>query len=234
MQQVISKVVVARSFMAFILVTFFAAAVAFGQSESAAMRFKIPYGFSVGPKAMPEGTYIFKLKERTLTVQSADGSATAMANVIAPLNGPGELIRDGSLVFDKSDAGLILSEVWMPGINGVYVHAIAKGHDRAILTGTTLSPDRSYPGKAVYNLTCAKCHGAKGEGVPAAEKFFNMSIPRLNSADVQSKTDAELKELITHGSDMMPPVEVDEAGFRHRLPQQDVDAVIAYVRKLKL
>jgi hypothetical protein len=31
----------------------------------------------------------------------------------------------------------------------------------------------------------------------------------------------------------MPPVEIDESGFRHRLPPQDVDAVIAYVRTLK-
>jgi hypothetical protein len=50
---------------------------------------------------------------------------------------------------------------------------------------------------------------------------------------VQGKSDAELKELITKGSGAMPPVEIDESGFRHRLPAQDVDAVIAYVRTLK-
>jgi cytochrome c5 len=232
MQQVKSQSIVARIFMAFILVAFFAVAGAFGQPDSG-MRFEIPYGFNVGSKAMPAGTYTFRLDESMLKVQSGTASAMALSNVIARLNGPAELIRDGCLVFDKSDAGLTLSEVWIPGKDGLLVHAVAKGHNRVVLAGTTINPDRSYPGKAAYNLTCAKCHGEKGEGVPAAEKFFKVSIPRLNSADVQGKTDAELKDLIAQGSQAMPPVEVDEAGFRHRLPQQDVDAVIAYVRTLK-
>jgi hypothetical protein len=42
-----------------------------------------------------------------------------------------------------------------------------------------------------------------------------------------------LREQISQGSRLMPPVEIDESGFRHRLPPQDVDAVIAYVRTLK-
>jgi hypothetical protein len=50
---------------------------------------------------------------------------------------------------------------------------------------------------------------------------------------VQSKSDAELKEIINKGGSAMPPVEIDESGFRHRLPPQDVDAVIAFVRTLK-
>jgi mono/diheme cytochrome c family protein len=197
------------------------------------MRFEIPYGFSVGSMAMPAGAYTFKLEESILKVQSGTTTALALANIIARLNGPAELVRDGCLVFDKSDAGLVLSEVWIPGKEGVFVHTVAKGHSRFVLAGTTMSEDRPYSGRAAYNLTCAKCHGERGEGVPAAEKFFKVSIPKLNSADVQGKTDAELKDLIAHGSQAMPPVEVDEAGFRHRLPQQDVDAVIAYVRTLK-
>jgi mono/diheme cytochrome c family protein len=232
MWQVKSQSVMAGSFMAFILVTFFAVAGAFGQPETV-MRFEIPYGFNVGSKALPAGTYTFKSEESMLRVQSATAAAMALTNIVARLNRPEELIRDGYLIFDKSDSGLTLSEVWIPGKEGVYLRAVAKGHTRFVLAGTAMNPDRSYPGKAAYNLTCAKCHGEKGEGIQAAEKFFNVSIPKLNSANVQAKTDAELKELITQGSQAMPPVEVDEAGFRHRLPQQDVDAVIAYVRTLK-
>lgn len=93
-------------------------------------------------------------------------------------------------------------------------------------TGTT-------SGKAAYNLTCGRCHGTDGQGDERADKFFQTTIPRLSSADVQGKSDAEFRELITQGSRVMPPVEIDEAGFRHRLPPQDVDAVIAYVRTLK-
>jgi hypothetical protein len=70
-------------------------------------------------------------------------------------------------------------------------------------------------------------------GDERADKFFNLPIPRLSSAPVQAKSDAELRELITKGSSQVPPVEIDEAGFRHHLPPQDVDAVISYVRTLK-
>jgi len=55
----------------------------------------------------------------------------------------------------------------------------------------------------------------------------------LTSPEVQGKSDAELKEIISKGTQTMPPVEVEESGFRHRLPPQDVDAVVAYLRTLK-
>jgi len=92
---------------------------------------------------------------------------------------------------------------------------------------------RTISGKTAFDLTCSRCHGPAGMGDKRADKFFNTTIPRLGSAAVQSKSDAELKEIITKGSRAMDPVEVDESGFRHRLPPQSVDAVIAFVRTLK-
>jgi hypothetical protein len=50
---------------------------------------------------------------------------------------------------------------------------------------------------------------------------------------VQGKSDADLKEVITKGSRKMDPVEIDESGFRHRLPPQSGDAVVAYLRTFK-
>jgi mono/diheme cytochrome c family protein len=94
-------------------------------------------------------------------------------------------------------------------------------------------PDTNLTGKAAFDRTCRRCHGLDGAGEPRADKFFGTSIPRLNSADVQSKSDAELKEIITTGRRGMAPVEIDEAGFRHRLPPELVDTLIAYVRTLK-
>ena len=43
-------------------------------------------------------------------------------------------------------------------------------------------------GKAAYNLTCGRCHGTDGKGDERADKFFKTTIPRLNSADVQGKS----------------------------------------------
>ena len=72
-------------------------------------------------------------------------------------------------------------------------------------------------GKTTYNLTCARCHGSDGGGNTQADQFFHTNIPRLNSAAVQSKSDAELKETIAKGIRAMPPVEIEESGFRHHL-----------------
>ncbi len=121
----------------------------------------------------------------------------------------------------------------MPGANGLLLHVIPKNNDRVVLWGSSLSPTRAVSGKEAFNLTCAKCHGEGGKGDAGADKFFKTSIPRLNSEGVQAKSDAELRALINQGDQTMPPVEIDEAGYRHRLPAQDVDAVIAYLRSLK-
>jgi cytochrome c2 len=231
MKQVSSWSAMARGLMAFAIVTFFAVGLAFGQAGQV-MRFQIPNQFSLGSKVLPAGTYMFSAKGTWLVLASATGEKFD-SSVIAQLSGPAELFRNGSLIFDKTDGGLILSEVWMPGTNGLLLHVIPKGHDRLVLWGSSLSPTLAVSGKEAFNLTCANCHGGNGEGDEGANKYFGTAIPKLNSAEVQAKSDAELRALINQGDQKMPPVEIDEAGYRHRLPPQDVDAVIAYLRTLK-
>jgi mono/diheme cytochrome c family protein len=231
MQQMRTRGVVARRLMAFILVTFFAVGVAFGQMEQG-VRIEIPYEFTVGSKVLPAGTYTFTADKTWLRVQPATSGAFSV-RIIARLSGPAELLRDGSLVFDKTDGSRILSEVWTPGADGLLVHTNPKDHRRDVLLASYLNPTRTVSGKAAYNLTCGRCHGPDGKGDARADKFFDTTIPRLSSSEVQGKSDAELRKQITQGGRVMPPVEIDESGFRHRLPPQDVEAVIAYVRTLK-
>jgi cytochrome c553 len=228
MQQMKIKDAMVRKLMTFLFVTIFSVGLAFGQT----MRFEVPYAFSFGPKVLPAGTYTFAVHNGFLVLGS-DTGVSSHGNIITRLSGPAEFLRDGSLVFDKGDSGLTLSEVWLPGIDGLLLHSIPKGHSRSVLTAPNLDLTHTYTGKAAYNLTCGRCHGPDGNGDKRADKFFNLTIPRLTSAAVQNKPDAELKQLITQGSSVMPPVEIDEAGFRHRLPPQDVDAVIAYVHTLR-
>jgi mono/diheme cytochrome c family protein len=232
MQQIRGKFATTRRFMALTLVTLFAAVLAHGQTQ--AFRFNVPFGFTVGSKVLPAGVYKFSTSQdlSALSVES-DTSWAARVNILARISGPNEMFKGGYLVFDKADRGLILSEVWISGTDGVLLHSIPKGHERVGVAGTSLDSTRSYSGKAAYNLTCARCHGDNGKGNEDADKFFGLKIPRLTSPDVQAKSDEELRELITQGTTMMPPVEIDESGFRHRLPQQDVEAVVAYVRTLK-
>jgi cytochrome c5 len=219
--------------MAFIFVTFFAAGMALGQLGPS-VHFNIPYAFTVGSKALPAGTYAFSFSNdfSSLTVEST-ASGSAVVNIIAPISGPNELFDGGYLVFDKSDSGLILSEAWLTGLRGALVHPIPNGDSSLGLIGTSLDMRRSYSGKTVYGLTCARCHGDNGKGNPEADKFYGLTIPRLSSAAVQGMSDAQIRLQITQGGSAMPPVEIEESGFKHRLPPQDVEAVIAYVRTLK-
>jgi mono/diheme cytochrome c family protein len=80
-------------------------------------------------------------------------------------------------------------------------------------------------GKTVFEAKCQGCHGAKGEGRPAIAKMFNVELPALGSKEVQSKTDAELTQIITTGKGKMKPVS--------GLSNAQVEDVIAFVRTLK-
>lgn len=221
----------ARGLMAVAIVMVFAGGLAFGQAKSL-MQFQISHQFCLGSKVLPAGLYTFSVNGSWLMVKSPSGKQlTSM--IISQLSGPSELFRDGSLVFDKTNSPSILSEVWIPGTGGLLLHVIPKNHERDFILGSSLSPTRTVSGKEAFNLTCAKCHGEAGKGDAGANKFFKTEIPKLNSEEVQAKSDAELRALIIQGDEKMPPVEIDEVGYRHRLPPQDVDAVIAYLRTLK-
>jgi cytochrome c5 len=218
--------------MVFIFVTFFATALALGQINPSD-RIDVPYAFSVGSKALPAGTYTFTISpDNAVTVQSAT-NWSAKVSILSLISGPNVLYEGGYLVFDKTDTGLVLSEVWLTGTDGALVHPIPAGDSSLGLIGTNLATSHTYSGKQIYDSTCARCHGANGKGNPEADKFYGLTIPRLDSAAVQSKSDAALRRQITQGSSAMPPVEINESGFLHRLAPQELDAVIAHLRTLK-
>jgi cytochrome c5 len=221
----------ASSLMAFSLLTCVAIGPAFGQTGQA-VRTEVPYEFMVGSKTLPAGTYSLSVSGSLVQVQPSTGAAVSV-RIVTRLGGPSEFLQDGALVFDKTGAQRILSEVWMPGTDGILVHSTPDEHHHEILMFSGGSPNTNLSGPAAYDRTCRRCHGPDGKGDPRADKFFKTTIPRLNSAAVQGKSDAELKRIISQGSSAMPPVEIEEAGFRHRLPAQSVDAVVAYVRTLK-
>ena len=91
------------------------------------------------------------------------------------------------------------------------------------------------PGKAVFDESCKNCDGVEGKGDRMADKFYQMTIPRLNTEYVQKKTDDELKRIITKGVRKMEPARVGQPQATHKLKLTDeqVADVIAYVRTLK-
>jgi mono/diheme cytochrome c family protein len=73
-------------------------------------------------------------------------------------------------------------------------------------------------GKAVYDAKCKGCHKADGSGMAA------MKMKPLGSADVQAKSDADLKKDITGGVGKMKAQSVTDA---------QAGDLVAYIRTLK-
>jgi len=75
-----------------------------------------------------------------------------------------------------------------------------------------------------FKSKCVACHGATGAADTAMGK--SMHIKDLGSADVQSKSDAQLTEIITKGQKPMP-------GYEGKLSPDQITDVVKFIRTLK-
>jgi cytochrome c6 len=80
-------------------------------------------------------------------------------------------------------------------------------------------------GAQLYASKCQGCHGKAGEGSPAIAKALKVDLRPLGSADVQKKSDAELKMNITGGNGKMKGIS--------GLSSTDQDNLVAHLRTLK-
>jgi mono/diheme cytochrome c family protein len=92
----------------------------------------------------------------------------------------------------------------------------------AILAPAAMAADA---GKAVFDKSCASCHGADGKGNPAMTKVFGEKELNIATKEVAGKSDDELMKIITEGKGKMPA-----AG--KALSKSDQKAVIEHVRSL--
>ncbi len=107
-------------------------------------------------------------------------------------------------------------------LNGLICKAIVFGAV-SLFAGGAWAADAA-AGKAIYATKCRTCHGAEGQGNPAMAKALSAEIKPLSSPEVQSKSDADLKMVITAGAGKMKPVAISGA---------DLDNTVAFVRSLK-
>ncbi|HYL84971.1 MAG TPA: cytochrome c [Candidatus Angelobacter sp.] len=78
-------------------------------------------------------------------------------------------------------------------------------------------------GESLFKGKCAMCHGADGAGKNAMGE--KLKVPDLHSADVQKKSDADLKAIIAKGKDKMPAYETKLSG-------EQIDKLVAFIRGL--
>jgi mono/diheme cytochrome c family protein len=76
-------------------------------------------------------------------------------------------------------------------------------------------------GQNTFNSMCASCHGQNGAGTPTGK---SLNAPDLGSSVVQSRSDAELHQIIADGKNNMPP-------FKGSLSNDQIESLVKYVRK---
>ncbi len=80
-------------------------------------------------------------------------------------------------------------------------------------------------GKAVYDSKCKTCHGADGNGNPGMAYVLMVDIKPMSTPEIQAKSDADLKMVVTAGTGKMKPVTT--------VTGADLDNVVAFVRTFK-
>jgi len=87
-------------------------------------------------------------------------------------------------------------------------------------------------GKTVFELKCQKCHGDDGRGNSSMAKLLKLKQPftPLGNAEVQSKSDEELKRIAING---VITARAEMKPVKGGLTDAQAAAVVNYLRTLK-
>ena len=91
-----------------------------------------------------------------------------------------------------------------------------------VLSASPVVSQDSAAGAGVYKSKCNTCHGPDGGGTAVGK---SLQAADLRSAQVQSKSDAELIQTISDGKGNMP-------SFKGTITDEEIHAVLAHVRTL--
>lgn len=78
-------------------------------------------------------------------------------------------------------------------------------------------------GENLFKGKCAMCHGPDASGKTVMGE--KLKVADLHSAQVQKKSDAELKGIIGKGKNKMP-------AYESKLSKEQIDKLVAYIREL--
>jgi mono/diheme cytochrome c family protein len=92
------------------------------------------------------------------------------------------------------------------------------------------SPRGPEPGRALFQVHCASCHGAAGRGDSWRARLLFIRPGDLSSPAMASLSDQYLADLIRHGGSSFGKPGMPSFGFVLR--DAEIEAVIQYVRSL--
>ena len=100
-----------------------------------AAKSNIPFAFQVSTKTLPAGEYTFTIDRFNGSVKISGDKTGAEEMIITSIVGrPYTGNPDEShIVFDKTGNQYILSEIWIPGEDGVLVHATKGPHEHHVI-----------------------------------------------------------------------------------------------------
>jgi len=94
----------------------------------------VPFPFLIGTTAVPAGMYEFAIDRVNETVTVKGAKNTKSIGFVTVLAAKAQsTATDADVVFDKVGETYSLSEIWMPGAEGVLVHATKGKHEHNIL-----------------------------------------------------------------------------------------------------
>ena len=121
-----------HTFMLMVTAVLLLAGCAGAQAQTATVDIKS--AFFVGGRTMPPGTY--RIEQTGFGEVVLQGGATDSASVVMPVItvlGRRDSDKVAELVFDKINGGLSLSEIWLPGRDGLLVLATKEAHEHQVL-----------------------------------------------------------------------------------------------------
>jgi hypothetical protein len=123
-----------RTLMAMSLFALLAVTLAYGQLP--AQRSKVPFKFNAGEKTLPAGEYQFIRESQSMswvTIRGTHNTEVVRVKIITLLAREGRSDDYVRIVFDKVGQDYFLSEVWLPGSDGLLVGSTKGEHQHEIV-----------------------------------------------------------------------------------------------------
>jgi len=103
-----------------------------GVSRAQSVRTDIPFQFYAGDKVMPAGKYEIARNAAGPITLTGPSNARVMMSVLTYL-GRHDSDAEPELIFDKIKGEMHLSEIWLPGQDGLLLLGTKEQHDHEVL-----------------------------------------------------------------------------------------------------